>query len=177
MHVRRSPWIASTVPLGFLVALLGAWAFFVPLVGPYFSFGFDTDDAWSFTRLHWILSLAPGIVVFVGGLFMLMPLRAPAWVGGALALLGGAWLVVGPELYPVFSAGSVEPLAASEWKTALLWIGYFYGVGALVVYLAGLAQGLASSRPAVVEREPAGVEPEGEPGRVVEERNRTIVYP
>jgi hypothetical protein len=105
---------------------------------------------------------------------MLVPLRAPAWLGGLLALLGGAWLLVGPSLYPLFSSGEVAPLPASEWKTALLWIGYFYGVGALIVFLAGLAQGIASRRPAEVIRVE---EPVAEPGVLESSRSRTLVYP
>jgi hypothetical protein len=172
--VVRSTRTVWTIPIGLLVIALAAWAAFVPLVGPYFGFGFETDDAWSFTRLHWILSLAPGIVAFAGGLMMFVPLRAPAWLGGLLALLGGVWLVVGPSLYPLFSSGEVAPLPASEWKTALLWIGYFYGVGALIVFLAGLAQGIASRRPAEVIRVE---EPVVEPGVLESSRSRTLVYP
>jgi hypothetical protein len=177
--VHRTRSSVGTAPIGFLIALLGLWAVFAPLVGPYFEYGFGTDDTWAFTREQWILSFAPGIVVVAGGLAMLVPLRGPAWLGGLLAALGGAWLVVGPSLYPLFSSGGLEPAAAAEWKTALLWVGYFYGTGALVLLLSGLAQGLAS-RPVEVVGERRLIEPSTvEETEVIEdpERKRALLYP
>jgi hypothetical protein len=155
-----------TIPFGVLIALLGAWAFFVPLVGPYFNFGFASDEAWQFSARQWELQLAPGAAAFVGGVMLVLPgRRLLGWLGGALALVAGLWLVVGPSFYPVFSSGTVQPYG-SEWMQALRWIGHFYAVGALILYFAGWAHGLlARRRPAVVEepvvREPAAAtEPE-----------------
>lgn len=151
--VARRAGLTTTMPLGLIIALLGAWVVFVPLLGPYFGFGFESDDAWATSRVYWLLSLIPGAAAFAGGLNMGTPWRAPTWLGGLLALLAGLWLVLGPSLYPAFSAGDVSPAASSEWKTALLWIGYFYGPGALILFLSGLAEGLSWHRPAVVRRD------------------------
>ena len=46
---RSTRWTPAAIPIGTLLMLLGAWAFFVPLVGPYFDFGFFTDSTWSFS--------------------------------------------------------------------------------------------------------------------------------
>ena len=69
--------------------------------------------------------------------------------------LGGLWLLIGPSLYPVWSDRRLEPLAGADWKRALLWIGYFYGVGAIVVWLAGYGQGLVTRRTRVEETQVA----------------------
>jgi hypothetical protein len=147
-----------TIPFGVLIALLGAWAFFVPLVGPYFNFGFSSDEAWQFSAKQWELQLAPGAAAFVGGVMLVLPGRLWNWLGGALALVAGLWLVVGPSFYPVFSSGTVQPYG-SEWMQALRWIGHFYAVGALILYFAGWAHGLlARRRPGVVAEPSAAPE-------------------
>ena len=138
-------WTPAVIPAGLLIALLGAWAALVPLVGPYFDFGFHTDETWAFTEAHWTLSLAPGIAAGVAGLLMTFPSRAFGATVAILATLAGAWLVLGPTLYPLWNPGeTVEPIAASENLTALKWVGYYYGPGALILFLSGLAEGMLS---------------------------------
>ena len=154
------------IPIGVALLLLGAWAFVVPLVGPYFDFGFDSDSTWAFSTRQWELSLAPGIAIFAGGLLLAVPSRAPAWLGGLLAAVGGAWLLVGPSVYPLWSS-RIAPDGSENMQT-LKWIGYFYATGALTLYLAAFAQGMLSRRPSVervvpraadepVRREPSDV--------------------
>jgi hypothetical protein len=75
----------------------------------------------------------------------------------------------------LWSSGAVEPAAASETRQALLWIGYFYGSGALIAFFAGLAQGFASRRTAPLEREVVAAEDDGR-GEVVETRERHVTY-
>ena len=157
---RKRTWTPATIPFGLLIMLLGAWVFFVPLVGPYFDFGFFTESAWSFSVRHWELLLAPGIVAFVGGLLLMTPAWGLGWLGGLMATAAGIWLVIGPSLYPLWAAvDRVQPLPHGDVVRALLWIGYFYGPGALITYLAGYGQGLVSRRTvveeAVVEERPA----------------------
>jgi hypothetical protein len=150
-HMRRSSgWSAAIPPLGFALMLLGAWAFFAPLVGPYFNYGFDSDTAWLFSTRQWELSLAPGIAVFVGGLLMMLPARAPAWLAGLLATAGGMWLVVGPSVYPLWGT-PFSPDGSTTMQT-LKWIGYFYATGALITYFAAFAQGMLSRRTTVERR-------------------------
>jgi hypothetical protein len=169
---RHTDWMRSAAPLGFLVALLGAWALFVPLVGPYFEFGFATDDTWVFSQTHWTLSLIPGLVAIAGGLLLMMPARK-ARLGALLALIGGVWLVVGPSLHPLWESEELAPLEAAETREALLWIGYFYGTGALISFLAGVSMGLLQRfrrTEEVVEEIPPAPEP------VEEREDRTVVY-
>ena len=158
-----------------LIFLLGLWVLFVPLVGPYFDFGFGTDNTWSFSEQHWILSLAPGILAALAGLLMLVPNRGASSFWAFLATAAGAWLVVGPSLYPVWSSADVQPTGDSEGMNALLWIGYFYGPGALLLYLSGMAHGLLA-RPR--RGEPVVAEPMAEPMEDAEtevEQRRVVV--
>lgn len=139
-RVARRP-MAVLVPAVLLMAL-GIWVFFVPLAGPYFSFGFDTNTHWRFSQNHWLLSLLPGIAIFAGGILMMTRSRAGAWLAALLAVTGGVWLVIGPSLHQTWSTTGFQPMADSSWRTALRWIAYFYGAGALAVYLGAQAQGL-----------------------------------
>ena len=153
MAVRRTrAWTPKAIPFGLLIALLGGWAFFVPLVGPYFSFGFDTHSTWLFSGRQWELDLAPGIAAFVGGVLLMTPARGWGWLGGLLAFLAGSWLLVGPSLHEVYASGVLHPLGSSTTR-ALRWIGYFYGVGGLLLYFAGWGHGLFS-RPTVMQETP-----------------------
>jgi hypothetical protein len=133
--------MAVLVPAVLLMAL-GAWVFFAPLVGPYFSFGFDTSTHWRFSQDHLLMSLIPGIAIFTGGVLMMTRSRAGAWLAALLAVAGGVWLVIGPSLHQTWSTTGFQPMAGGSWKTALRWIAFFYGAGALAVYLGAHAQGL-----------------------------------
>ena len=146
---------SSEAPLvpAVLLMVLGAWVFFAPLVGPYFSFGFDTSTHWRFSQNHVLMSLIPGIAIFVGGILMMTRSRAVAWLAALLAVAGGVWLVIGPSLHQTWSTTGFQPMAGGSWKTGLRWIAYFYGAGALAVYLGAQAQGLLER--ATVASEPS----------------------
>jgi hypothetical protein len=151
---RTTRWTPAAIPVGILLMLLGAWAFFVPLVGPYFHFGFFTSTKWSLgTGDNWKLTMVAGAAIFVGGMILTMRSRGLASLGTLLAFAGGAWLLVGPSLYPVLAGGeAVRPAAQhSATMTALLWIGYFYGTGGLALYFTGVAHGLFARRTVVEE--------------------------
>ena len=140
-------WTPAVIPIGVALMLLGAWAFLAPLVGPYFDYAFGNESTWAFTTRQWELDLAPGIAIFAGGLMLAVPSRAPAWLGGLLAAVGGAWLLVGPSVYPLW-ASRIAPDGTTDMQT-LKWIGYFYATGPLTVYLAAFAQGVLSRRSSV----------------------------
>jgi hypothetical protein len=165
---RPRTWTPKAIPFGLLIALLGAWAFFVPLVGPYFHFGFYTHTAWQFTGQQWELQLASGIAAFVGGVMLITPQRGWGRIGAALAFLAGAWLIVGPAFYPVFSSGKVAPYG-SEIGMALRWVGHFYGVGGLILYFAGYAHGLFTRR-TLIQEVPVAPEPTATTRTVVPEQ-------
>jgi hypothetical protein len=148
MARRSTAWTPKAIPFGFVIALLGAWAFAVPLVGPYFNFGFYNDAAWQFSTKQWELQLIPGIAAFLGGFMLMTPSRGGGSLGALLAFAAAAWLIVGPILYPLWSSGTIQPYG-SEGMKALRWIGHFYGPGGLILYFAGYAHALFSRRTVV----------------------------
>jgi hypothetical protein len=162
LPVRQRRWTPKAIPFGVLVVLLGLWAFFAPLVGGYFGFGFYSGATWEFSVREWELHIAPGIVAALGGAMLLIPARGWGWAGGLLAFLGGAWLVVGWAFYPVWASGTIEPYG-DDFMRGLRWLGHLLGPGGLVLFFTGCALGLFMRPPPVeqallVEEPPEPVE-------------------
>jgi hypothetical protein len=84
----------------------------------------------------------------VGGLLLLGSRnRATAMFGGWLTVLAGAWFVIGSALAAPLSIGDAgSPVAATETKRVWLELTYFYGLGALIVFLGAVALGRLSVR-------------------------------
>jgi hypothetical protein len=144
MRIPRSRGATS----GFLLILLGIWGALVPFVGPYFDFAFTPDQEWTWTAARGWLEVLPGAVTALGGFLLLTSgNRATAMFGGWLAVLAGAWFVVGRALASPLGLGDPgAPVAASETKRVWLELTYFYGLGALIVFLGALALGRLSIR-------------------------------
>jgi hypothetical protein len=141
-----SGWTGAVILPAILLIALGCWVFFVPLVGPYFSFGFDTATHWRFSNDHLLLQLLPGMAIAAAGILMLVPSRIIGWLAGLLAVAAGVWLVIGPSLQPLWSSTPLQALPGTDAKTAIRWIANFYGAGALAIYLGAQAQGLLERR-------------------------------
>jgi hypothetical protein len=135
---------------GFLLILLGAWGALVPFVGQYFDFAFNPDQEGTWTAARGWLEVLPGAATVVGGLLLLGSRnRATAMLGGWLTVLAGAWFVVGRALAGLLGLGDVgAPVAATETKRVWLELTYFYGLGALIVFLGAVALGRLSVRTA-----------------------------
>jgi hypothetical protein len=135
---------------GFLLMLLGAWAALVPFFGPYIDLAYTpaVNDAWHWTAGRGWLEVTPGCAVFLGGLLLVVSAsRVVASFGGWLAAAGGAWLIVGPVLADVanISLGTPDPSSSTNVQ-ALESLLFFYGVGAVIVFLSGLGLGRLSVR-------------------------------
>ena len=64
--------------------------------------------------------------------------RATAMFGGWLAVIAGAWFVVGRTLASTLRLGDIgHPLAGTDAKRAAIEIASFSGLGALIVFLGG----------------------------------------
>ncbi len=126
---------------GLLLVILGAWGALIPFVGPHFNFAYTPDRDWAWTTARGWLEVFPGVTTVVGGLLLIVSgHRAVAMLGGWLAVLGGAWFVVGSQFAPMLRIGTVgDPVATTERKRALLEVTYFSGLGALIVFLGGIA--------------------------------------
>jgi len=155
---------------GLLLVVLGAWGALIPFVGPHFNFAYTPDQDWAWTSARGWLEVLPGAATVVGGLLLIFSgNRITAIVGAWVAALAGAWFVIGGQVAPLLGIGSAgDPIAATDRKRAALEISYFSGLGALIVFISGvalarLAVRLASDVEAFMEpAEPVSV-PAGEP--------------
>jgi hypothetical protein len=129
---------------------LGVWGALIPFVGPYFDFAFTPDQAWTWTAARGWLEVLPGAVTVLGGLLLFVSRnRATAMLGGWLTVIAGAWFVVGRAFATTLAIGAVgTPVAATDTKRAVLELAYFYGLGALIVFLGAVALGRLSVRSA-----------------------------
>lgn len=139
MRVPRTRGVLS----GILLILLGLWGALLPLVGPYFHFGFAPDDTWVYTADRLQLSIAPGAATALGGLILLFSAnRVVGMFGGWLAALAGAWFAVGPLLATLWNVPGVgAPLGASEGRRVAETLAGFTGLGVVIVFFAALALG------------------------------------
>lgn len=146
LHMPRSRGAVS----GLLLIILGVWGALIPFVGPYFHFAYTPDQVWAWNTARGWLEVFPGAVSVAGGILLLISgNRATAMLGGWLAVIAGAWFVVGRTLAPTLRIGSVgQPIGATDAKRALLEIVYFSGLGALIVFLGAAALARMSVRTA-----------------------------
>jgi len=136
---------------GFLLVLLGIWGAIIPFIGPYFGYAFGVTTPWFFTYDRLWLSVLPGIAVFLGGLILGPSAnRASGGLGAWLALIGGIWFIVGPVISQLWQVGGpgapIGAPAGAQGLQILEQIGYFYGLGALITALAGIALGRMMTR-------------------------------
>jgi hypothetical protein len=143
-HVARSRGAVS----GILLVLLGIWGGLIPFVGPLFGYAYSPDRAWHFTMGILWLEILPAAAVVLGGLLLLSSAnRVIAQLGGWLAALGGAWFVVGSTLSTLWTGGTPAagvPAGPGTLQMAMERIGFFYGLGAVVMFLAAFALGRTS---------------------------------
>src|SRR5438552_5589801 len=129
---------------GLVIVLLGIWGALIPFVGPYFDYSFGVNSTWHYTSDRLWLDIIPGAVAVLGGLLLLVGTRRAACaLGGWLALAAGTWFVIGPAMSLTWESGRGPigaPLFGSTRQTLEL-VGYFYGVGALIVALAAFSLG------------------------------------
>ncbi len=131
---------------GVLLVLLGAWGALAPFIGPTFTFAFTPDKAWHWTAARGWYEVAPGAAVFVGGLLLLIARSRGITVLGAwFAILGGAWFIAGPAISGEVTLGSLgQPIGSSSGQRIAEILTFFYGLGAIIVYLAASAFGRLS---------------------------------
>jgi hypothetical protein len=164
--------------MGALAALLGAWAAIVGFVGPEFGYQATNNSSWQWTTANWLLHLVPGAVAFVAGLCVMFLARASTLsarsmlrLAALVIIASGAWLVIGPALWPVFESGSPYGPAGTAQTSFTNQIGANLGPGLLLVLLGGMIyQAVGASRPAPAYDAPVAGAPVagavGEPGGV-----------
>jgi hypothetical protein len=131
---------------GLLLVLLGLWGALIPLVGPYFHYAYTPDTAWTLTHGRIWLEIVPGAATFLGGIILLASASRPmAMFGAWLAAAGGAWFALGTVLSPIWPAASTLNPGSPVGTTTLLrqveHLGFFTGLGVVIVFVAALALG------------------------------------
>lgn len=143
---------------GLMLVVLGVWGGLIPFIGPYFGYAFGSHATWHFTTNRLWLDVLPGAAVLLGGLMLMWSgHRVSGTVASWLAMAGGAWFAVGPAISRLWEHGS-GPIGAPLFGTTrqmLELIGYFYGLGVVIVGLAAFALGRFVTRPALVIEPPA----------------------
>ncbi len=133
---------------GLLLVLLGLWGALIPFVGPYFNFAYNPNTPWTWTAARGWLEVLPGAVTVLGGLLVMVSAnRATALFGGWLAVVGGAWFVIGRVFASPLGLGDLgAPSDTSQTGMVALELTFFSGLGALIVWLGGMALGRLSVR-------------------------------
>jgi hypothetical protein len=129
---------------GLLLVLLGAWGALVPFIGPYFHYAYTPDTAWTYTTGRLWLEILPGAGALLGGLVVLASAFRPlAHAGAWLAALSGAWFALGSVIGPTWSGMRMSPgtPVGGTAMRALEQIGYFTGLGVVIVLIAATVLG------------------------------------
>jgi hypothetical protein len=142
----------STRASGFLILLAGIWGGLIPFVGPYFHFTLGPDHAWRWTTGRLWLDVLPAAAAVLGGLILLG--RGPhlsGRIGALLALAGGIWFAVGPDVSLLWnSVGAQGAAHGGTGRRMLEALTFHSGLGVLITALAAFAlPGFIARRTAV----------------------------
>jgi hypothetical protein len=130
---------------GVLLVLLGAWGGLIAFVGPYLHYAYTPATAWTYTHGRLWLEILPGLGAMLGGLITVISrFRPVAMLGAWLAAVSGAWFAVGGVLIPLW-ARTGGPVAGTPVGGTVARIaeqlGFFTGLGVVIVFLAAVALG------------------------------------
>ena len=177
MRVHRSRGALS----GLLVMILGAWGALIPFIGPYFSYAYTPDTAWTMTSGRVWLEVLPGAAAFVAG-FLLMTTanRAVGVFAGWLGSAAGAWFVLGPTLGRLWNSadGASGHAIGGTTRQVLEQIGFFSGLGVVILFLSAQALGRFTVRSLrdIAAAEAAAAPVATAPAPVAETRPRRTVF-
>ena len=136
--------------IGFILLALGAWGALIAFIGPYFGYAYTprAGTAWHWTASRGWLEVLPGVLAAGGGLLVMTSARRAVAVFGAwLAAAAGAWFAIGSSFEPVLHTGTPGVAAgAHAWVRTLEQLGFFYGLGVVIVFFAATASGRLSVR-------------------------------
>ena len=131
---------AGLAAVGGVAILLGIWGALIPFIGPTFGYSADGSASWTLTSSHLWLAVIPGAIAFVCGFLILVTApRAVAGSGrgalslaGLLAVLAGAWFVIGPLAWSVITTAPHYFVSASPLRELGFQVGYALGTGVLL---------------------------------------------
>jgi hypothetical protein len=149
MRIRRTHGIFG----GLLVALLGIWGGIIPFVGPYFNYAYTPDTAWTYSSGRLWLEILPGAGALLGGLLMMWAQsRHTALFGSFLAIASGAWFALGNIVAPLWTTANPAgvPVSTGTTMRILEQVGFFTGLGLVIVLLAAMVAGRVTAVPRLV---------------------------
>jgi hypothetical protein len=129
---------------GLTILVLGAWGGIVAFIGPYFHYAFINHHTWHWTMGRLWLEVIPAAVAVIAGLELIRTAnRASGAFAGWLAAAAGTWFIVGQTVSTLWNHGASQagrPLG-STFLRMIEQLGYFYALGAAILFLAALALG------------------------------------
>jgi hypothetical protein len=142
LRVRRSQGALS----GACLMLLGLWGALIPFVGPYFHFAYTPtpDRAWAVTAGRMWLEVVPGAVALVSGALMIISrFRLLVLLGAWLGALAGTWFAVGSLVAARWATlpAAGRPAGTSIVRLLSEQLGFFTGLGVVMVFVAAVALG------------------------------------
>jgi hypothetical protein len=125
---------------GLIILIAGLWGALIPFIGPYFHFVLGPDQHWKWTTGRLWLNVLPGAVAALGGLILMGggP-RVSGRFGALMALAGGIWFVVGPDVSMLWNHGVSQagtPHGRHTFKRFLELLTFHSGLGALITTFA-----------------------------------------
>jgi hypothetical protein len=142
----------SLSTVGILTVAISAWGGIIPYVGPSFGFSADGSGSWQWNLTHSVVALVPGAVGCLMGLSFLVRIpdgrigrrRTSLSMAGFIAVLCGAWFVVGPLAWPVIDNTRSYFVAASPLRMLANPVGYSLGTGLILAMCGAFALGWAT---------------------------------
>lgn len=141
---------------GFLVFLLGLWGAIVPFIGPWFHYAFINYNGFSLPTWGRIwLSVLPGALAMLAGLELMGSAHRGSAALAAMAVgIAGGWFIVGPTVSMLWNHGVPQtgPALGGNLLRTIEWLGYYYVLGGVLMWLGGVAFGRFSVRTVRDER-------------------------
>lgn len=141
----------TTRVAGLVILIAGLWGGLVPFVGPYFHFALGPNHSWTWTSGRFYLSVLPAIAAVIGGSMLIASgPRVSGKIGALLALAGGLWFAIGPDVSLLWHSGGAQGVAHGQKATRMFeLLAYHTGLGVLIATFAAYAlPGVTVVRPA-----------------------------
>lgn len=125
---------------GLVILIAGIWGGLIPFLGPLFHFTLGPDQTWHWTTGRLWLSVLPAAAAVLGGLILMGggP-RLSGRFGALLALAGGVWFAIGPDVSMLWNHG-VSQVGAAHGAHAITRmlerLTLHSGIGVLITALA-----------------------------------------
>jgi hypothetical protein len=142
----------SLSTIGLLTVAISAWGGIIPYVGPSFGYSADGSGSWQWNLTHTVLALVPGAIGCLVGLSFLARIpeggigrrRTSLSLAGLIAVLCGAWFVIGPLAWPVIDTTRAYFVGASPLRLLADQVGYSLGTGLILAMCGAFALGWAT---------------------------------